>query len=505
MTEKKAPLGLRVFRGVEANVLAHVLILAVNLVITPKLIGGLGKEGYAVFTLIWTLLNYSYVLILGTNLAVQKFTAEYKGRGEPGRLGRVLRPALLFNVAAGTVGLALLFAGRGWIAQNVLNTTSAVRDAAHFVLACAAIGCPFYFLTLFAYDVLMGSQRFRTAAVFWTFHSASIAVIAYALLTQGKGLREIGTAYVAVQAALAFGALFFARTEILGKGGELPDGDERAFVDFSKKAFVPQVLWLVTYHADKAFVAWFLPLAHLTYYQVASSLAQKFNVFCMSLSQIVFPIFTELHGTGQEERLRRFYLRSSQLFFYLILPVSVMTFILAPQFLTLWLDSEFSMRATWPVRLLVIGNLANMASMLPVKLSSGKGHPHLHGYLMAVKTPLLVALWAVAIPRWGITGAAAGFMIAEWLTTPPFIVYVHRRFLDLGELSFFLESCLRPALAALVLAGLGVATHAGVDSWLEFIVYGCAGMGLYYGLAYRLLDKDAKDVLTGFVRAKLGL
>jgi len=273
---------------------------------------------------------------------------------------------------------------------------------------------------------------------------------------------------------------------------------------FAAKYMASQILWVITFQGDRLFIARLLPLTELGYYSIASSLSQKFNTLGGAIWGPIFPMYAELHGTEQEERLRRFYLRSSQLFLYVILPLSTMLFLLAPQFFTLWLGSEFSVHATWPVRLLVIGNVAYLAAMLPVVLASGRGHPQLGVYLQAAKAALLFALWVLLIPRLGLVGAALAFLISQWVALPFLLRHVHNRLLGIDARTFWSEACLPPVIATAALAALGLPTHGAIHTWTGLIAYGVVLGGLFCGVGYRLLDRDAKDILRAWIRSKTG-
>lgn len=498
-----APLSTRVLRGMEASLLSQLVILAVNLLATPALVRGLGVDGYGLFTLIFTVFNYLLLATAGTITGTQKYTAELLAKGERGRLSRLLRGALLFELAAGFAASALLWVARGFAAKIFVNAGGDMRGLAEWVFGCAALCAPAYFAMFFATCILYGMQRFRTFYAYMTLHSVFPALAAVWLLAGGAGLREIGLAFLAGQWALAAAALFSARELLFTPSPVEPEPDFGGYARFSLKSWLPQVMWVVTFQGDRVFIGRLLPLAQLGYYAVASSLAQKFNSLCESVAITAFPILTELHGRGEEERLRRFYLKASELSAFLVLPISVMTFVLAPQFLTLWLGPEFSRLGTWPVRLLVLGNAAYLACSLPSKVATGKGSPELFGYLQAAKSVVLIGLWFVCIPRWGIMGAALGFLASEWLGTPVFVGFVHRRFLAL-DWAEFLAALWRPAAAALVLAALATAGHGWIGSWPEFLGFGAAGMALYYGIGYRLLDGEAREQLRERLREKLG-
>lgn len=300
---------------------------------------------------------------------------------------------------------------------------------------------------------------------------------------------------------MAVVSLWAVRGAISAPGRGKPK-DLKEYASFSLKGFLGQAIWVVTFQGDRAFIGALLPLTQVGFYAVASGIASKFNTLCSVVGSIAFPILSELHGTGQEERLRRLYLKVTQLSLFLIIPVSILVVVLAPQFLTLWLGESFSREGTWPLRVLVLANLAYVAIYLPSYLASSKGAPHWAGFQQAAKTVLLILLWVLWIPRWGILGAAAGLAVAEWTATPLFIGYVHRRMLGLGWWEFRKGACWRPVVTGLVLAVCGLAVHGSIGSWLALFLHAAVGGSVYFSVGCLLLDADSKKLLKEFSARK---
>ncbi|MFH2204830.1 MAG: oligosaccharide flippase family protein [Elusimicrobiota bacterium] len=486
------------FRGVRLHLLGQAAIFATTLFVTPRLVHGLNTEGYAVYTLIWTLINYIALLSLGSGAATQRYTALFAGKNEPARLASLLRSVLYFQVAVSGLGALINYALHGWIAEHVLNMEPVLAATAGTVFAALSLAVPFFFILRFALDVLYGQQRFGLYNLLNSLQMLSVAIAAAVLVGAGRGLREIITVFIILHGALAAAALLLVRRALWpGKSAGRPS-DVREFAAFSLKGFLSQILWMITFQGDRVFIGALLPIRQMGFYAIASGIAQKLNVLCGAVSSTVYPIFTELHGKGEEVRLRRLYLKATQLNLYLLIPLSILTFVLAPQFLTLWLGEEFSRTATWPLRLLVLGNFAYVGDYLPNNVASGKGAPQLFGFMRLGKVVVLIVLWLFAIPRWGILGAAGGLAAAEWLGTPLFLTYIHRRFLALGWWEYLKEGCWRPVAAGLAATALGLVTHARVGTWAELRLDGTLSAAAYLAAGYVMLDQDAKQLLSDF-------
>ena len=499
-TEASPPsLSLRVLRGVEITLAGQAAIVLVNLAVTPAIIRGLGPEHYALYTLIWTFMSYLMMLTLGTSLGVQTYTARLMGRpGQP--LASLLRRTLAFQLALSGLGAAALWAARSWIAQRFLH--GGTVSQASLALASVAAAAPAYFALQFSVNILYGLQRFGAYNLFMFLQSASVPLCAVGLLAVGRGWREIAAAFVAVHVLLAVAALWSVRRTLRPRdaptGGE---GRAEGFVRYCAQSLCAQASWVVTYQGDRLFISSMLPLGQLAYYSVSSGLSQKFNAFLGAVATTAYPMLAELHGQGEEAKIKRLYLKTTELSLFFMLPVVILSFVLIPQFMTIWLGEDFSRLSTWPFRLLVLANLSYLTTYLPYSVAMGRGSPHLSAYVNLAKAALLLAMWPFCIPRWGILGAAMGMLASEVATTPAYIAYIHRRFLNVGWREFWSEACRRPFFAALGPAALGLATHGLIGSWTGMLAFVAAGLFLFFGLGYWALDRDAKKILASWLKS----
>ena len=498
---QQAPrLAHRVLRSVELNLAGQLASMAVALWLTPVVLRGLGTEGYALYTLIGTGLGYLLLLTFGAPVATVRFTAFHHGRAEPARLAEVIRLSLLVHLIAAAAGAALLFLFRGPL-LSWFGGGGAVESAPKVLLltACAA---PFYASFQCSLNALFGLQRFAAYNLMKTAEAALPLAAAALTLASGRGLAAVAASYAAVQVALAAAGLWLLAPALAVDGRLPPKAERRDFLHFAGKSFPLQLFWLVMYAGDRLLVGGLLSLSDLGFYAVSASIARKFNVFCSVVADSVMPMMAELKGRGEGERLRNLYLKATELSLFVVFPVLILSFVLVPQFLTLWLGGDFGLRGTWPFRLLLLANFAYLATALPHYAAVASGAPEMSSAMQGTKTLLLIMLWPLFIPRWGIAGAALGLLAAEWLVTPFFLSFVHRRLLALSWTDYFSQAWARPALAALALAAYAFAARPYVGSWASLVASGSVGLLFFYGLGWRLLDKEAQVLLGEWAAAK---
>lgn len=487
------------------NVLSQAAVFAGNLLLTPIIVRGLGEDGYGVYSLLWVVVSYLNLLGLGTGAAAQRFTAQQADRSALGKISPLLRKAVLLTIVLTSLGGLVLYVLRNRIASGVLNLDPAMAPVGAWVLACAAASGPAYCLMQLGISVLAGQERFGAFAALSAMQSLAALIVGAALIRLGFGLREIAGCLVGVWYALAAASLLLVRKGILEPGEPTPQERSSEFFSFSLKSFGAQLLWAVTYQSDRLIIGSLLTMSQLGFYSLAAGMAQKFNTLCLAVSSAAFPILTQLHGAGEEERLRRFYLKTTELSLFLSLPIAILSFVLAPRFLMIWLGSKFSLVCTWPFRALVVANTAYLLMFIPSAVATGQGAPQFSAYLNLGRILALAVLWPVLIPRFGILGAAVGMFGAEAVISPLFLWRIHRMALKVGWWEYLKEGCYRPVTAGLALAGLGYAVHGHIWGWRGLFGTGAAGLALYWAVAYALLDPDSRSLIEQRVRSKLSV
>src|SRR5581483_12206046 len=98
----------RVLHGVELHFLGQFAVIAANLLLTPLIVHGLGADGYALYTFMWTLCGYLIVLNTGTSTTIQRYGAFFLGKGDSAGLAGLFRRLLMFHLVAAVFGSFLL-------------------------------------------------------------------------------------------------------------------------------------------------------------------------------------------------------------------------------------------------------------------------------------------------------------------------------------------------------------------------------------------------------------
>lgn len=496
MAQSPGGRGARFLRNIGWNALGQVGVFAVNFFATPYLVARLGVEAYGVYILLHAAVGYLLLGSLGAGSATVKYVSEFAPAHDAASLSAARRYSLGFHgLGVAALGLAAS-AAAPWLCGAFFQLPPSQVDAGVFIVRCAAGGALFNALAQRELSTLQGLQRFDAYNALVLFQSLLVPLGAVALLAAGHGLRSVGAWYALASALSWLAAALAARAFLPGDGRGASKLSLERFSTYSLNLALGPLAWILTFQADKLFVARQLPLAELTRYGVPAGLLQRLQTVAALIGAVLFPMLGEL--TAKED-LARVYLKSVRALAWLLLPGLLLLFALMPQFLGLWLGPEFSGVSVWPARCLVLAQICLLSTQVPTLVAASRDAAHylsLHAWAQAL---LSLTAWYFLIPRLGILGAGVGSLIAQALPAVVFLALAHRRFLGLSP-GRFLEGVLAPAVSGALLLLVVFPLHAQATSWARLLGLVGAGLCAFYGSTYFLLADDERRLLRGFLR-----
>jgi hypothetical protein len=108
--------------------------------------------------------------------------------------------------------------------------------------------------------------------------------------------------------------------------------------------------------------------------------------------------------------------------------------------------------------------------------------------------------WKFLVPRLGILGVAWGSLAAQAAPTFFYLVWLHTRVLRLSEGQFIKEALRAPVLSALMLTALVFSVHPLVQDWPLMVLVVGAGLALFYGSTWAMLDFDDQQFVKRLLR-----
>ena len=207
---------------------------------------------------------------------------------------------------------------------------------------------------------------------------------------------------------------------------------------------------------DKLAISKMLPLEMLGYYTIAWVLASAPLTLASPIASAVFPRLTELVAIGDRIELTRLYHRTCELAAVAIIPAGLTLALFAGDFILVWTGSAAAaQRAGLVASILLTGQIMQAIMVVPYYLTLAHGNIRLNLQIGISSVVLVIPLLIYLITKYGIVGAGISWLVMNLCTLPPYMYFLHRRFLP-GELRrWYLWSVGLPILTALPVVMLG--------------------------------------------------
>ncbi len=254
---------------------------------------------------------------------------------------------------------------------------------------------------------------------------------------------------------------------------------------------------------DDVFVGWYLSATALGLYQVAFRTASApATEVTKTVSNVIFSTYAKLQG--DDEALRRTFVRTMQLVSTISFPMAVGIVVVAPMFVEGVLGSQW-LPATGAMQLLAVYGLLVSLTAAFHQIWKALGRPD---YITRVGVVRLVALALVVLPAtaaFGITGTAGAVAGVYVFVALPVDLFLMRRLIGVGPWQVARE------LAVPFTASVGMAVTTlfvresvvGVPALVELVLLVAVGVVSY--LVFLLgLDRQFSWGLRGNLRAVTG-
>lgn len=167
------------------------------------------------------------------------------------------------------------------------------------------------------------------------------------------------------------------------------------------------------------------------------------------ISQVTFPTYSKLQDDPR--RLKDFYLKVIRLISFITFPMAGMIFILAPDFISLFLGKSWMPMVT-PVRILSVFGASRALGSSIGPILYGTGRPNIQAKLSCIQLLFMASLVYPFIARWGIVGASYAILLPNLLAL--IMIISESKKIVCFRYKEILKIALVPAAAILAVSGI---------------------------------------------------
>jgi O-antigen/teichoic acid export membrane protein len=225
---------------------------------------------------------------------------------------------------------------------------------------------------------------------------------------------------------------------------------------FAGGLFLTGILALGISQLDRLALVSLRPLRELGYYTLALSVASGLGRLVQPMFNALYPRFSRLVARCDETTLRELYHLSSQYLASVLAAVAVVLIVFSRPVLLLWTgDPQLATKVALPLSMLAAGSALNGLMNIPYALQLAYGWTRLAVTLNAVSLLFGIPYCLFAVSRYGTTGAASIWLLANALVILVGVPLMHKRLLR-GEMArWYAQGVLPPMVAAGAVASIG--------------------------------------------------
>lgn len=404
--------GRRLARNAVWNFVGMATPLLVGIIAIPLLIDGMGKERFGLLAIIWMAVGYFSLFDMGLARALTKLIAERLGEGEFKELGKIIWTAFAFIIFLGILGLVALLFSADTLIQNVFNVDLWLQYEAISAFKILAIGLPVVTLTSAVIGILEAHQRFGSiAAVRIPLGALTFAAPLVTLqFTPSLVWATIALLFARFVAAIVYYILAasFCRDIIRP---QFPDRSHmKSLFHFGGWLTVSNIIGPIMVYFDRFFIGMVLTMTAVTYYVTPYEVISRARLIPQSMMGVLFPALT-ISMQKNKHQLSYLYGQSTEILLHIMLPVTAIFFLFAPEALGYWLGPEFTEKSSTVVQWLAVGLLVNTLTRPSFTMLQSAGRPDLIAKTHLVEViPYILLLWYLT-SIFGITGTAAAWFI----------------------------------------------------------------------------------------------
>lgn len=438
------------------NAFSNWASLAVNVlvgfVLTPFIIRHVGKGGYGILTLVWSVIGYYGLVNLGVRSAIMRYISRNAGKGDQQAIVEFTSTAFaMFAVTAGLSLLASLFLGKPLAHLFELSPSDSQSFSVVIAILGATVALSFletvFSVALLAYELFFINNLF---VILSTLFRSGLIVF---YLKLDLGLLGVGYAHLGGMALEMLGCLVVCRLRLPAIQVRLSGIQKRVFYDlisYGMATCLVTLSLLLRVNMDSFVITKWINIESVGVYGVSALLIRQFDNLINTGIGVLSPRFSALDGLEDYGRMRILFQKSMFIAASLAGSISMGLLVFGGQFIRFWVGPDYypAVPVLW---VLTFAYAIALAQDPSVKVLYAMNKHRAYALATLIEAVTNLGLSVLLAQYYGIVGVAIGTMIPMVLCKLTFQPLYVSKILGMSPLDFW-----KPTLVPLLLAGLGV-------------------------------------------------
>jgi len=311
------PTSRRLAAGSAFRTINLIASIVVSFFLTPFVIHTLGDRLNGFWILVGALISYYGLLDLGMSSAVRRHLAGALGRSDQEECGRVFSAALQIYLILGALTMVITLVLAGLAPIFFHDPADSVLFSKVIIILGTGMALTFPFGSYVG--LLEADLRFdilAMAGLGWTVLRAGVTV--WALLA---GYKVVALAWVAVLSGFPRIAVFVFFVKkyfpwLKFSFQRWRGGTTKTLFSYSIFTFIGSMADQLRFNTDSLVITAFVGLSAVTHFNIAAAFMQHYINLMISVVAIFAPLFSQLEGAGDRQRLERVFFFASKMSIY---------------------------------------------------------------------------------------------------------------------------------------------------------------------------------------------
>lgn len=383
-----------------------------------------GAEGTGIYSLTTSLLNSLAIFGgLGLNIAVLRYVGQFN-KAENGLANMNKLFAYIFQLAfpfSILVGIALFFIAEE-VAIRVFENPTYVP-----ALKAGAIALPFFTLNLINVEFIRGLKMLKVSEYLRSINRQIVVLLIVGFSLFSFGILDAVYAMIlgiilSFIISLIYILRFFKKNRIINIS---PNLTKKEVLKTSMPMMTTAVASFILANAGAFLLEMFSTTDQVGIFNVCLKLALLVSIILVVVNTISAPNFAELYWNDKLSELKVVVFQASKIIFF---ASSVVAFfiIVFSDFILNFFGLEF-VQGKLTLIYLVIGQIVNAITGSVGVFLNMSGHQGILRNLILVSVTITIVCYILLVPKFGMEGAAIGFLIGSLLVNVPATIYVKKR------------------------------------------------------------------------------
>lgn len=450
----------RLIRNIATNWFGLLVNIVISFFLAPFVVNKLGSTYYGVWAITLQFTGYLYLMDFGVRDAVVRYASKFRAIGAPTRLNEIIRVALEIYSPVFLAAIFISVAG-AWAFPHVFSVDEIPIGEVRIVVLLVGLTIAQTFLFNVFVGVLHGFQRFDIG----NYLGIGIGLLRAGLivLALNAGYSIVGLSVIQILVGLLSGILgiVFALRTMNREGfrfrwARLAHRRRMALVKrmvgYSVYVFVNNIGQKTSVVAGPIIIGIFLPIASVTPYAIAGSLANYAKSLMLSSSWAFNPLVSHYASLKDTAKLTDVIRRGAKLPLVAGLPVTITYVLVGDTFIGLWMGPQYVVEAAAVLMILALMETTSSPHHVMAAALYGISKHRSLAFLRVGEAVSNILLSIFLVQVWGIVGAAIGGLVPHMILTLVLLPLVLGRYIGTDYIGLMRGVFVRPILGSIPFA-----------------------------------------------------